>query len=129
MCLDPGLLLFLLAMAGVVKWLSKPHDKPAKPAKTAEMDLRNLTADELYDAPLEALKAEEHRLMGIWLDAFTHHPKALARVYEVKAAISWIEVGGSRRPPSTKPTNKVAPLVRTSTAVVKYDSRRIKNGA
>lgn len=98
--------------------------KRKKPSQdNAEADakrLRGLSADELFDQPLEALKVEEQRLIGIWLDAGGHSPAARRRIDEVKAAIAYHEVGGVRPTLSAEPAKAAptaTPLVRRSTAL------------
>lgn len=107
--------------------------------KNPEVDaarIRRMSADELYDAPLEALKVEEQRLHGVYLDSVCTNTACRARIDDVRRAIDWREVGGAR-PVATKPEpapspKRATPLARVSTALVlaspKRTARDLRNG-
>lgn len=124
-CIQGDPILFCVAMAGMVWLLATGKLRPNKPARpAAPVDVRPLSADALYDAPLAALKAEEQRLHGIYLGSLCTNKACRSRIDDVARAISWQEVGGSRRQPTmTKPKPAPTPITRKSTALVPFTRR------
>jgi hypothetical protein len=122
-CIQADPVLFFTAVGTLIYLiytgkLRPPHKQP-KPA--APVDLRPLTADQLYYAPLVALEAEEQRLHGVYLDSQCRNPACRARIDDVRRAINWQVIGGPRptTPSTTTPsTPSTARATRRSTALV-----------
>jgi hypothetical protein len=124
-CIQADPILFCAAMVGLAWAIYTGKLRPSnKPKPAAPVDLRSWTASELFDAPHDALLAEEQRLIGVYLDDMGRNAACRSRIDDVLRAKNWQLIGGPRPEPrqpaiaKPKPEPSTARATRRSTELV-----------